>query len=347
MERKKPHAGNIALSIVAVLVVGTGVFYTASYLLRMQKYEETNDAQVEANINPVSARAGGYIKKVWFNEHLPVQAGDTLITIEDREYKARLQEAQAAVDDAHAQLKMLDASVYAAEVATTVNKDQIEGAKARQWQSQQDMNRYRNLVKAEAATGAEFEQVKAHYDVAVSDFNASKSSLTASKARILELKSKTDLLLADLKKKEAQLELARINLSYTVVTAPYSGKLGRKTVLIGQQIQPGQPLVYIINEKEKWVTANFLETQVGGMRIGQAVDVSVDALDGVHYRGTIEAISGSTGSKFSLLPPDNSSGNFVKIVQRIPVKIKLNADDMNAVKVGMNVIVSIEKQKKS
>jgi membrane fusion protein (multidrug efflux system) len=347
MERKKPHAGNIALSIVAVLVVGTGVFYTASYLLRMQKYEETNDAQVEANINPVSARAGGYIKKVWFNEHLPVQAGDTLITIEDREYKARLQEAQAAVDDAHAQLKMLDASVYAAEAATTVNKDQIEGAKARQWQSQQDMNRYKNLVKAEAATGAEFEQVKAHYDVAVSDFNASKSSLTASKARILELKSKTDLLLADLKKKEAQLELARINLSYTVITAPYSGKLGRKTVLIGQQIQPGQPLVYIINEKEKWVTANFLETQVGGMHIGQAVDVSVDALDGVHYRGTIEAISGSTGSKFSLLPPDNSSGNFVKIVQRIPVKIKLNADDMNAVKVGMNVIVSIEKQKKS
>lgn len=347
MERKRPHTGNIILSIVAALVVLMGIFYTVSYLLRMQKYEETNDAQVEANINPVSARAGGYIKKVWFNEHLPVQAGDTLITIEDREYKAKLQEAQAAVDDAHAQLKMLDASVYAAEVATTVNKDQIEGAKARQWQSQQDINRYKNLVKAEAVTGAEFEQVKAHYDVAVSDFNASKSSLTTSKARILELKSKTDLLLADLKKKEAQLELARINLSYTVITAPYSGRLGRKTVLIGQQIQPGQPLVYIINEKEKWVTANFLETQVGGMHIGQAVDISVDALDGTHYSGTIEAISGSTGSKFSLLPPDNSSGNFVKIVQRIPVKIKLNPDNMNAVKVGMNVIVSIQKQRKS
>lgn len=347
MERKRPHAGNITLSIVAILVVVTGIFYTASYLLRMQKYEETNDAQVEANINPVSARAGGYIKKVWFNEHFPVQAGDTLITIEDREYKARLQEAQAAVDDAHAQLKMLDASVYAAEVATTINKDQIEGAKARQWQSQQDINRYKNLVKAEAVTGAEFEQVKARYDVAVSDFNASKSSLTTSKARILELKSKTDLLLADLKKKEAQLELARINLSYTVITAPYSGKLGRKTVLIGQQIQPGQPLVYIINEKEKWVTANFMETQVGGMHIGQAVDITVDALDGAHYNGTIEAISGSTGSKFSLLPPDNSSGNFVKIVQRIPVKIKLSSGDMDAVKVGMNVIVSIQKQKRS
>jgi membrane fusion protein (multidrug efflux system) len=344
MENKKPHIGNIIISAVAFLVVATAIFYFTQYFVRTSNFQETNDAQVEAYINPVSARVGGYVKKVWFNEHNLVKQGDTLVTIENSEYNARLQEAQAAIDDARAQLKVLNAGIHAAQVGTMVNKDQITGAKARLWQNQQDIKRYKNLMKEEAVTGAEYEQVKARFDVSESDFNAVKNTLNASNAKIQELQSRTDLLLADLKKKEAQYELARITLSYTVITAPYSGKLGRKTILEGQQIQPGQPLVYIINEKEKWVTANFMETQVNDMHVGQPVDISVDAIRGKHFKGTIEAISGSTGAKFSLLPPDNSTGNFVKIVQRLPVKIRFSSKDTDAIKVGMNVIVSVKKK---
>lgn len=344
MEKRKPHIGNIILLIVAIMVIATGIVYFTSYFIRMGNFQETNDAQVEAYINPVSARAGGYVKKVWFNEHHQVKQGDTLVTIENSEYSAKVKEAQAAVDDAHAQLKVLQAGIYASRVGLHVNNDQIAGSKARLWQNQQDIRRYKNLMNEEAVTGSEYEQVKARFDVAESDFHAVKNTLNMNKAKIRELQSRTDLLLADIRKKEAQLELAKINLSYTVITAPYSGKLGRKTILEGQQIQPGQPLVYIINEQEKWVTANFMETQIADMFIGQPVDITVDAMNDKHFEGRIEAISGSTGAKFSMLPPDNSTGNFVKIVQRFPVKIKFNAEDLEAVKVGMNVIVSVRKK---
>jgi membrane fusion protein (multidrug efflux system) len=165
-----------------------------------------------------------------------------------------------------------------------------------------------------------------------------------SHAKITELQSRKPLLAADLKRKTAQLELARINLAYTVIVAPYAGRLGRKTILEGQQIQPGQPLVSIVNEKDKWVTANFKETQINGMYVGQAVDISVDAIDGKVYKGEIEAISASTGAKFSLLPPDNATGNFVKIVQRVPVKIRFIDTDITAIKAGMNVLVSVKKK---
>lgn len=342
MENKKPLITNQIITIVTILVIITGSIYFINYFVQASRFQETNDAQVEAYINPVSARVGGFVKKVWYDEHHNVKAGDTLLTIEDSEYGAKLQEAQAAIDDAYAQLKVLDAGIYAAEVGTTVNQDQISGAKARLLQNQQDIKRYKNLMKEEAVTGAEYEQVKARHDVAESDYNAVKNTLNFSNAKIKEQKSRSALLMADLKKKQAQYELAKINMAYTVVTAPYSGKLGRKTIMEGQQIQAGQPLVYLINEKEKWVTANFMETQVSEMYIGQPVEITIDAMSGKRFEGHIEAISGSTGSKFSMLPPDNSSGNFVKVVQRLPIKIRFNDKDTEAIKVGMNVIVAVK-----
>lgn len=344
MEKKNNHIGNVIISIAAILVIAGAIVYFTSYFIRGRNYQETNDAQVEAYINPISARVGGFVKKVWFEEHHLIKKGDTLITIEDNEYAAKLQEAQAALDDARAQIKVLDASVHAARVGTMVNKDQIAGSKARLWQNQQDIKRYKNLMKEEAVTGAEYEQVKARYDVAKSDYNAVKNTLNTSNAKIQELQSRSDLLKADVKKKQALYELAQINHAYTVIRAPYSGRLGRKTIQEGQQIQPGQPLVYLINESEKWVTANFMETQVADMYVGQPVEITVDAIDGKRFQGIIEAISGSTGAKFSLLPPDNSTGNFVKIVQRLPVKIKFSNRDTKSVKIGMNVIVLVKKK---
>jgi membrane fusion protein (multidrug efflux system) len=211
-------------------------------------------------------------------------------------------------------------------------------------QQQQDINRYTNLVKEEAATGAELEQIKARYDVAESDYSAAQNSLKTNLARIAELKTHFALLQADIKRKEAALELARLNLSYTVIRAPYAGRLGRKNILEGQQIQPGQPLVSIINEGVKWITANYKETQVDGMYVGQPVEIRIDAIADRVFNGKITAIAGSTGARFSLLPPDNSTGNFVKIIQRVPVKIEFLGKDAESVLPGMNVIVAVKKR---
>jgi membrane fusion protein (multidrug efflux system) len=342
-EQHKIHPGNIIITIIAVVMVLAGVIYSIYYWQYTNHFEETNDAQVESYINPVSARAGGYIQRVCFNEHQLVKKGDTLIILDDQEYRAQLESAEATVEDAYAQQTVLAASIHSAKLGTRVNKDQIKGSRAKYLQQQQDIRRYRNLVKEEAVTGADLEQVEARYDVAESDYSASNNNLKINLARIEELKTHFALLKADIKKKEAALQLARLNLSYTVIKAPYSGRLGRKNIMEGQQIQPGQPLVSIINESEKWITANFKETQVDGMYIGQPVEIRIDAIDSKVFKGRIAAIAGSTGAKFSLLPPDNSTGNFVKIIQRIPVKIEFTDSETGIVVAGMNVTVAVKK----
>ena len=342
--KHKIHPGNIILTIIAVLIIIAGALWLIQYCCYSAHYEETNDAQVESYINPVSARAGGYIQRVCFDEHQLVKQGDTLVILDDREYRAQLKVAEAAMEDANSQLTVLAANIHSAQTGTSINEDQIKGAQARYVQQQQDIRRYTNLVKEEAATGAELEQIKARYVVAESDYSAAKNSLRTNLARIAELKTHFALLQADIKRKQAALELAELNLSYTVIRAPYAGRLGRKNILEGQQIQPGQPLVSIINEGEKWITANYKETQVKGMYVGQAVEIRIDAIAGRVFNGKITAIAGSTGARFSLLPPDNSTGNFVKIIQRVPVKIEFAEKDAESVLPGMNVIVAVKKR---
>jgi len=341
--KPKAKIGQILTTTTAIVVVLAAGVYFYELFSESRTQEETNNAQVEAYINPVSARAAGYIQHILFEENEFVNQGDTLVILDDREYRNKVQEAEAALEDSRAQQVVLAASIAAAESGTLINKDQISSAKARLWQQQQDIKRYENLMKEEAATGAEYEQVKARYDVAVSDFNAANNTLKTSYSKVEELRSRQALLAADEKRKQAQLDFARINLGYTVITAPYSGRLSRKTIQEGQQIQAGQPLVSIVNEGSKWVTANFKETQMSAMQDGKEVEIRIDAIPGKVFKGKIQSVSAGTGAKFSLLPPDNATGNFVKIIQRIPVKIVFTEKDLSAVKVGMNALVTVKK----
>jgi len=334
---------NILFNSVVVIIIAVTVIFFGRYLLHASNYEETNDAQIEAYINPISARVGGYIQKINFEEHTSVKAGDTLVIIDNREYLTKVMEAEAALEDVKARLLVLDAKIKTTQTGTYVNKDMIDAAKAKFTEKQQDLKRYKNLLKEEAATLQQYEEVKAKYDVAESEYNASRNNLKTTGSKIEELEASHGLLKAEMKQKEALLQFAKINLAYTVITAPYSGMLGRKTIQEGQQIQAGQSLVPIINENQKWVTANFKETQIHDMHNGQEADIQIDGFEDKVYHGTIEAIAGSTGSKFSLLPADNSTGNFVKITQRIPVKIRIKEQDLSALRAGMNVIVSVKK----
>jgi len=338
---KKNNSGGI-FTITALVIAAAAISCFTLYLIEVKKYEETNDAQVESYINPVSARASGYITKVLFEEHQNVKKGDTLVILDNRENSFKVHEAEAILEDSYAQIKVLDAGINVAQTSILVAENQIASAKARLWQQKQDNLRYQKLLKDEAVTGQEYEQIKTKYDVAQNDYNATINTLLNSQSKVKELKTRKALLDADIKRKQAILDLAKINLSYTVITSPYTGKTGRKQILEGQQVQMGQPLVSIVNENEKWVTANFKETQVSGFYVGQDVKIKVDAIDGKEYKGKIQAIAASTGSKFSLLPADNSTGNFVKIIQRIPVKIVF-ADHkaIEQIRSGMNVTVMV------
>jgi len=334
---------NILFNIVVIAIIAVTVIFFARYIIHARNYEETNDAQVESYINPVSARTSGFINSIRFEEHQLVKKGDTLLIIDSRENLTKVAQAEAELENAKAQLLVLEASIQTAKTGTAVNKNMIYTAKARLIQKEQDLKRYKNLLNEEAATGQEFEQVKANYDVASGEFNATENNLKTTYSKIQELEASHALLQSRIKEQQASLDYAKINLGYTVITAPYSGRLGRKTIQEGQQIQIGQTLVSIINENLKWITANFKETQIHNMKAGQAVDITVDGYEDEVFHGEIEAIAGSTGSKFSLLPADNSTGNFVKIIQRIPVKIKFTQSNTENIKAGMNVIVSVKK----
>src|SRR5690606_35099198 len=326
----------LILSVVAVV-------YFIKYITYSNRYEDTNDAQIESFINPVSARAGGFIKNVLFEEHQKVEKGDTLVILDDREYAQKVKEAEAMLEDTKAQQEILAASINSAQASTLINQDQIKVAKATLWQQEQDVKRFRNLLNEDAVTVADYEQVKTRFDVAENSYNATVNGLKTGHMKVNELQAKYSSLFAAKKRAEALLDLAKLNMSYTVITSPYSGYTGRKNILEGQQVQAGQPLVSIVNTNDKWIIANFKETQINGMYLGQPVDIEVDAIPDQIFQGKIEAIAASTGSKFSLLPADNSTGNFVKIIQRVPIKIVFTSNNITELKAGMNVKVYVKK----
>jgi len=349
METKKSKRTGIMnrlTVVIALSVVGVALVYFVRYLMYTGDYEDTNDAQVESFINPVSARAGGYIKEVLFEEHQVVKKGDTLVVLDDREYIQKVKEAESMLEDTKAQQVILDAGIRSAQTATLINRDQINAAQARLWQQEQEVKRFKNLLTNEAVTLADYELIQTKYDVSKSDYSAAVNSLKTGDSKVRELQARYNSLFAARKRAEALLDLAKINLSYTVITSPYSGFTGRKNILEGQQVQAGQPLVSVVNTNDKWVIANFKETQVYNMYVGQPVEIEADAIPGKIFKGKIEAISASTGSKFSLLPADNSTGNFVKIIQRVPVKIVFNYRNVEELKAGMNVKVTVKKATK-
>lgn len=345
-KNKRPGFMNKLTAGIAILVVVIALFYFVRYLFYASTHETTNNAQVESFINPVSARAGGFIKLVLFEEHQQIKQGDTLVILDNREYIQKVKEAESMLEDTRAQQEILDAGIKSVQTATLVNRDQINSARARLWQQEQDVKRFKNLLNDEAVTLSDFEQVQTRYDVSKSDYSAAINGLKTGDSKVRELQARYNSLFAARKRAEALLDLARLNLSYTVITSPYSGYTGRKTILEGQQVQAGQPLVSVVNTDDKWVIANFKETQVHGMYVGQPVRIEADAIPGKTFEGKIEAISASTGSKFSLLPADNSSGNFVKIIQRVPVKIIFNERDVEELKAGMNVKITVKKATK-
>jgi membrane fusion protein (multidrug efflux system) len=347
MENKGNHTDQFITFLTkcsAIILLFSLMIWGGIYLWKGYSYEETNDAQVEEYVNPVSTRVSGYIRKVSFEENQQVNKGDTLVIIDNNEYQIQQQEAEASLENAKAGVGLLESSTKVLENAAKVTGSQISAAKAKLTRQEQEYVRYQRLLAGESATQQQFDNVKASFDIAVSEYQTTLNNYQASLSKVKEAQSRKASVHAEIKKSEAVLGQKKLNVNYTVILAPYRGKIGKKIIQDGQLVQAGQVLTFIVNrDAGKWVIANFKETQVGKFKLNQHAQITVDAFPGDTFHGVIESQSPATGSRFSLLPPDNATGNFVKTIQRIPVRIRLTDGPrkLNLLKAGMNANVSI------
>ena len=337
---KKLRIRNIILNLVCICLAGSGLWWTATYFWRYVNYEVTNDAFVDQYVAPLNVRASGYIKEVCFKEHQYVRQGDTLLVLDNREYQIKVKEAEAALLDVHGSQEVLHSGIETAHTNIAVQDANIAEAKTKLWQLEQDYHRFERLLKEESVPEQQFEQTKAAYEAAKARYQALVAQKQSVLSQYTETSKKTTSAEAAILRKEADLDLAKLNLSYTVLIAPYDGYMGRRTLEPGQYVQTGQTISYLVRNKDKWITANYKETQIANIYIGQQVRIKVDAVPGKIFHGEVTAISEATGSKYSLVPTDNSAGNFVKVQQRIPVRIELedvSSEEMAQLRAGMMV----------
>lgn len=331
-----------AVGIIGICLAIWGLYAIISLFVDYKSSETTDDAQVEQYLSPVNIRVAGYIKKIYFTEHQHVRKGDTLLVLEDDEYRIRLKEAEAALMDARSGRKVVANTLNTVSNSASVYDASIAEAQYRMEQLEKDYRRYSSLLKKNATTPIIVEQYQTQLEMARARVAALKQQREAAHSSVTEIDQRQENAEAAVKRAEAAVDLAALNLSYTVVTAPCNGCLGRRSIEEGQLVNAGQTLTTIIPDTRKWVVANYKETQISSLAVGQEVEVTVDAFAGKTFKGRITAISSATGSKYSMVPTDNSAGNFVKIQQRVPVRIELTdiSDEDNArLAAGMMCVV--------
>ena len=342
---KKQKVRQTIVSLIGIALILWGVVKVVLLFIDYSSNETSNDAQVEQYISPVNLRASGYIKKICFQEHQSVKKGDTLLILDDREYRIRVMEAEAALKDAMAGANVINAKLNTTETSATVYDASIAEIEVRLQKLAKDRQRYQNLVERNAATPIQLEQIETEYKATKKKLDAVLKQKKAALSGVNEVQTRKGNTEAAIERAQAALAMAKLNLSYCVVTAPCDGKLGRRALEEGQMVNAGQTVTNILPDTQKWVIANYKETQVENLHVGQTVRITVDAVSDKEFTGKITAISGATGSKYSLVPTDNSAGNFVKIQQRVPVRIdftNLSKADNERLAAGMMVVVKAE-----
>ncbi|MES2808338.1 MAG: HlyD family secretion protein [Bacteroidota bacterium] len=337
---KKP---NKVLPIILGVVLLGGIIFGIKEYIYFSKHVDTDDAQIDADISPVVARVGGYVDSINFEENVHVDKGQILVKIDPRDYKIKLEQAQAAQVGASAGVNVGQSEIFTSSSNSAVAKANVASAQARLDKVKKDYERYANLVKDGSITQQQFDQAKSDLEVAQANFVAAKDQYKAAQQQINTTRSQLQVTNTGVSQKQVDIDYANLQLSYTSVKAPASGIASKKNVQLGQLVQAGQTLFNIVNDNSLFITANFKETQLEHIKNGQKVELEVDAFPDMKVEGVVYNFSPATGAKFSLLPPDNATGNFVKVVQRVPVKIKINGskEDLAKLRAGMSVNVSV------
>ena len=343
MENNKPASKSkkvIPFILGTLLIIGT--FFGIKQYLYFSKHIDTDDAQIDADISPIVSRVGGYVDSIYFEENQHVNAGQVLVKLDDRDYKIKLEQANAGKQSAVANVNVSQSIVGSTEANIGTAKANVAVAAARASKASKDFARYQNLVKDGSITPQLFDQAKADKDAADAQLLAAKTQFEAILKQVGTSQSQVAASNTNINMKAADIDYAKLQLSYTKISAPATGIVTNKNIQIGQLIQPGQSLFAVVIDNSLFVKANFKETQLEKLKEGQLVDVVVDAFPNDKLEGHIYNFSPATGAKFSLLPPDNATGNYVKVIQRIPVKIKLEKNPLlEKIRPGMSVKVSV------
>lgn len=332
----------LRLIIIGLLVVGGGIYgvKTISFALT---HESTDNAQVETQVSPVLPRVSGYVKNIAVNDYDSVKAGQLLVELDDDELQAQLLQMEADFKTAEADIANAKASLNSTVVSLDVNHGKITLDNVKVQQAEEDYNRNIKLYADQAITKKQLDDSRFAYEQAKQQVSNSHSDLGSAESRIAVLKAGIQKAEAGLQAKKAAIEQQKLKISYTKIYAPMAGKIGRRNINAGQFVQAGTPLFSIVNDTTYWVVANFKETQIKKFHEGMNVEMALDAYPDQKIDGTIASLSEATGARFSLLPPDNASGNFVKVTQRVPVKIAVKNIDQyrNILRAGLSVDVNV------
>ena len=351
-KKPNPKRKKVLIALGAVAAIVAVVFFILS-----MGHEKTDNAQLDGNIVPIRAAVTGYVDAVLFTDNQRVQKGDTLAIIRSDDYSAMVTQAEAALANAHAMLEaakagssMADQNANASSLNSLAAKESVSTAETRLWKAQQDMVRVDAMSRDNAATPQQVDAMKAEVDVAKAQVEMAKKQTGASQAMAGGSRSQAKaqeaqiaLAQAMVAQREAEVQLAKIRLGNTVITAPFAGIISKKSVEAGQYLSVGSPVCAAVDMNDIWVTANFKETQLEDLKPGQPVTIKVDAYPGMDLTGHVTSLGGATGARFSLLPPDNATGNFVKVTQRLSVRIDLDAPQDTTVLLapGLSVVVNV------
>lgn len=329
----------LTYNTVIVCLLAAGLIYVCSRFFH-PGVEYTDNAQVKQHITPVNTRVQGFIQRICFDEYKPVHKGDTLVIIEDTEFRLRLAQAEADLANALAGQEATTAGIATTQNNLSVNDAGIAEVRVQLENARRELERYKKLLAEDAVTRQQYDNIATAYEATKARYeqvSRVKHSTSLTKNEQTHRLGQNE---AAVRLAQAAVELARLNLSYTVITATCDGVTGRKDIHEGQLVQPGQTMVDIVDGSDLWVIANYRETQLPHIHEGDRVTLTADAVPGVTYTGTVESISDATGAAFSLIPQDNATGNFVKVEQRVPVRISLAGNDPERLKLlraGFNV----------
>ncbi|MGZ8171736.1 MULTISPECIES: HlyD family secretion protein [Methylobacter] len=312
----------LILLIAIPLIAGTGY-----WLLDRQHYETTDDAYLQSNIVLISPRVQGYVTQIAVNDNQAVKQNDVLVTIDDRDYQARVIQAEANISAEVAHIERLRAMKTSQHAHIETAGANIVAVQARREQIQKDLQRVNNLIDRGSAARQSLDKVQSESKQAAAELRGSQASASAEHNQLATLDIEITETEARLENAQAQLTLAKIDLEHTQVKAPVDGIIGNRGVQLGQLVRPGVALASLVQNSKIWVEANFKETQLQHMRLGQLVTVKVDAYPDLELTGKVDSFSPASGSEFSILPEENATGNFTKIVRRVPVKIVFDSPE--------------------
>ncbi len=328
-------------NVGVIILIIFGLWWVISQFIKFNINTFTDNAQIKQLIVPVNSRIPGFIKEIRFDEYTKVSKGDTLVIIEDSEFRLRVAQAHADLQNAMSGKSAMSTAISTTQNNLTVSDAAIKEVEALLNNAQKDYERYQQLLNDEAVTRQQFETIETKYLSLKAKYEMLSRQRQSTSLIGQEQSHRLGQNEAGIELAKAAIDLAELNLSYTIITAPCDGYTSRKSIQEGQLVQPGQTLLSIVDSNDVWVIANYKETQTSKMAIGQRVNIEVDAIPGVTFKGIIESISQATGAQYSIIPQDNATGNFVKVEQRIPIKISFSEDnkpeDMARLRAGLNV----------